>query len=169
MQKIGVLSDTHSTLSSQVIDFLSDTDIILHAGDIGNLETFEKLEKLKPFYAVYGNIDGIDIRQRVKEFLNIKIEDVNILMTHIGGFPRQYAPKSLNLIRSIKPNIFISGHSHILKIMPDKKNNLLHINPGAAGNSGFHIFITAVKFNIDGSQIKDVFIFEQKRTYSTNQ
>jgi len=165
MKKIALISDTHGILLNSVLDFLSDSDEIWHAGDIGNINVLEELEKLKPLRAVYGNIDNHEIRIRVPEIQFFEMEKHKVLMTHIGGYPGRYENKIYNEILLKKPNLFISGHSHILKIMQDKKHNFLHINPGAAGTNGFHLFITAVKFILDNGKIHDVFVFEQKRNH----
>lgn len=163
MLKVGLLSDTHSFINPRILDFFSDCDEIWHAGDIGSMETAEKLSALKPLRAVYGNIDGSALRQTYPEFQNFRCEDVKVLMTHIGGYPGRYERIARLKIEQEKPGIFISGHSHILKIIYDNKNNLLHINPGAAGNYGFHHVITCVRFAIDGKDIRNMEIFEKQR------
>lgn len=163
MTKVGLLSDTHGWLHPRVFDFFKDCDIILHAGDIGNIETADDLTSFKPFRAVYGNIDDFRVRQQFPEILFINIEDVKVLMTHIGGYPGHYANGIRELIIEHKPNLFISGHSHILKVVQDKKYKLLHLNPGAAGKSGFHAVITMMRFNINGATINDLEILEIER------
>ncbi|HNQ69328.1 MAG TPA: metallophosphoesterase family protein [Bacteroidales bacterium] len=159
MKKIGLISDTHSYLDSEIIEFLNDVDEIWHAGDIGDEKVLEKLKSIKPVRAVYGNIDDSNIQKMTKYSSRFTIEGVDVFMIHIGGYPGKYSPEVQNEFKSAPPNLFISGHSHILKIMFDKKNNLLHINPGAAGKYGWHKFITAVKFDIDNTEIKNLLIF----------
>lgn len=164
MKRIGILSDTHGYMHPGVSDFFQDCDEIWHAGDIGNIETADELSKLKPFKAVYGNIDDTKVRTEYPEFELFKCEDVQVLMIHIGGYPGRYSHKARQLILQHQPQLFISGHSHILKVMPDKKYQLLHINPGSAGKSGLHKKLTMVRFTIDGDQIKDLDVFEASRS-----
>ncbi|MBW2220730.1 MAG: metallophosphoesterase family protein [Deltaproteobacteria bacterium] len=164
MKKIGLLSDTHGFIHPKVSDFFMSCDEIWHAGDIGNIETADKLAEIKLFKAVYGNIDGGKLRQTFKEFEIFRCENVKVLMIHIGGYPGRYTHTARKLISEHKPKLFISGHSHILKVMPDPKYNLLHINPGSAGKQGLHKMITMVRFVIDGSDIKDLEVFEVKRS-----
>lgn len=163
MQRIGLLSDTHGFINPRILDFFSNCDEIWHAGDIGNTETADKLTAFKPLRAVYGNIDGTQLRMSYPKNQVFLSEGVKVLMTHIGGYPGRYEKEARQLIDSEKPGMFICGHSHILKVMYDKKHELLHINPGAAGNSGFHNVITCVRFVIDGKDIKDLEIFEKLR------
>lgn len=164
MKKIGLLSDTHGYINPGVSDFFSSCDEIWHAGDIGNIETADKLAELKPFKAVYGNIDDTVLRNTFKEVELFTCENVKVLMIHIGGYPGRYSPKARMLIEEHKPKLFISGHSHILKVIPDKKYDLLHINPGAAGKSGLHRSVTMVRFIIEGSNIRDLEVFDQDRS-----
>ncbi len=163
MKRIGLISDTHTYIHPRLFESFKECDEIWHAGDIGNIETADKLAAFKPLRAVYGNIDSHQVRIVYPEFQIFKCEDVKVLMTHIGGYPRRYQPAARNLIEKEKPGLFISGHSHILKVMYDKKYQLLHINPGAAGKSGLHKVITFVRFTVDGKQIKDLEIVEFKR------
>jgi uncharacterized protein len=163
MQRIGLLSDTHGSINPRIPDFFSACDEVWHAGDIGNVETADKLAALKPFRAVYGNIDGTELRITYPKNQVFNCEDVKVLMTHIGGYPGQYDKEVRKLIEVEKPGLFICGHSHILKVIYDKKYGLLHINPGAAGNSGFHHLITCVRFVIDGKNIRDLEVFEKQR------
>ncbi len=163
MIRIGLLSDTHGYLHPKVLNFLKDVDEIWHAGDIGDLETANKLERFKPLRAVYGNIDDYYVRTAHPEIQLFECEDIHVLMMHIGGYPGRYEKKALDLIRKLHPKLFISGHSHILKVIYDNQNDLLHINPGAAGKNGMHRVVTAVRFTIDGKEIKDLEIFELKR------
>lgn len=162
MKRIGLLSDTHNWWDDRYEKYFADCDEIWHAGDIGSLELADRFAKLKPFRAVYGNIDGQEVRQEYPEFLRFKIEEVEVLMTHIGGYPGRYSPKAKSVLEIKPPQLFISGHSHILKVMFDKKLNCLHINPGAAGNHGFHTVRTLVCFTIEGKNIKDLEVIELK-------
>jgi len=163
MKHIGIISDTHGDIHPRVFSFFKDCDEIWHAGDIGNIETLDNLSKFKHVRAVYGNIDGGKLRLYCKEYEVFTIEEIKVLMTHIGGYPGKYTQLAKQLISQHKPNIFISGHSHILKIIHDNKNNLLHINPGAAGNSGQHQYITLIRFTIDKGNINDLEVFEVPR------
>lgn len=163
MKKIGLLSDTHGSLPEKTFDFFAPCDQIWHAGDIGKPEILNLLEERYTVKAVFGNIDGTEIRIRTKEIILETIEGVKILMIHIGGYPGRYEKKVREKLIGEKPNLFISGHSHILKVMFDKKHNLLHINPGAAGNSGLHQKITLVRFDLDKGEIKNLEIFEKDR------
>ncbi len=163
MKKIGLISDTHGYIHPRLFDFFKDTDQIWHAGDIGDIETLDKLKRFKPLIAVYGNIDNQKIRLETKEFQIFSCEEVKVFMTHIGGYPKHYAKGIKNLLTEHQPQLFISGHSHILKVINDTDLKLLHMNPGSAGKSGFHKHITMMRFQIDGNQIKDLEIFEVKR------
>ena len=163
MKKIGIISDTHSFIDDKVIDFFAGTDYILHAGDIGDIAIIDKLNSVAKLIAVFGNIDNQEIRTITKQLILTKIEDVSILMTHIGGYPKKYRPYFLNKIKQYKPQLVITGHSHILKVMFDKDLEHLHINPGAYGKSGFHKVRTAVKLTIDGNNMKDLEALEIKR------
>jgi hypothetical protein len=157
---VGLISDTHGFVHPKIFEFFKDCGEIWHAGDIGNIETAEEFSRFKPFRAVYGNIDGHDIRLSYPLYQSFEAEGLKVLMIHIGGYPGNYNPTALSLIREIKPGLFISGHSHILKVMPDKAHNLLHINPGSAGKYGLHQKITFVRFHIDESRIHDLEIME---------
>lgn len=163
MKQIGIISDTHSYIDDKIIDFFSNCDIIFHAGDIGSTEVFDRISQTNKLISVYGNIDDYSIREFTKEIEKIKIENVNVLMTHIGGYPGRYTPKFRKQIELSKPNLVITGHSHILKVIFDKKHNHLHINPGAYGKSGFHKVRTCIRLVIDGSKIKDLEILEIDR------
>jgi len=162
MTRIGILSDTHGVLHPRIFDFFANCDEIWHAGDIGNIEIADKLSAFKPLRAVYGNIDGGKLRVIFNESEVFTIENVKVVMLHIGGYPGKYSAEARALIAQHKPKLFISGHSHILKVVPDPKNSLLHINPGAAGKSGFQQFITFVRFEISGSSIENLEVFETK-------
>jgi len=163
MKLIGLISDTHGWLHPRVFSFFSKCDEIWHAGDIGNIETIEKLKLFKPVRAVYGNIDGGSLRLEYNEYEIFTIGGVKVVLIHIGGYPGRYSNLARQLILEHKPELFISGHSHILKVIPDNKNNLLHINPGAAGNSGLHRVITLVRFIINDGNITDLEVFEIDR------
>ena len=159
--KIGLLSDTHGFLDSKVFDHFKHCDEVWHAGDIGGVEVIEKLEKFKPLKAVYGNIDDADIRQRFPEDLWFNCEDFEIWITHIGGTPPNYNPRVKRMLAERKPDILICGHSHILKVMKDaKQNNLLFINPGAAGIQGFHHIKTIVRFDLINKSISNFEVIE---------
>ena len=160
MQKILLISDTHSYLDEKLIKHIKNADEIWHAGDVGTYSICEEIQKYKPLKAVYGNIDGQDIRKTYPENLIFNCENVKVLITHIGGYPNKYPTRVKNLLLEHKPNLFICGHSHILKVMYDKELNLLHINPGACGVHGFHAVKTLVRFEIDGAEIKNLAIIE---------
>ncbi|MEM6724281.1 MAG: metallophosphoesterase family protein [Bacteroidota bacterium] len=156
MRQIGLISDTHGYVDDRVFDLFQDCDEIWHAGDIGTVEIADRFEAFKPFKAVYGNIDGHLLRARYPLNLRFHCEDVEVWMTHIGGYPGRYNKRVREAIRENPPKLFITGHSHILKVMPDRKLDLLHMNPGAAGNHGFHQVKTILRFFIDGDQILDL-------------
>ncbi len=160
MTKIGLLSDTHAYLPEGIKLFFDNCDEIWHAGDMGSLAIAEELFKIAPLRAVYGNIDGYEIRSVYPENQIFRCEDVNVFMTHIGGYPGRYEARVKEILQITPIKLFISGHSHILKVMFDKKRQLLHINPGAAGKYGFHKFITAVRFQINDDIISNLEVFE---------
>jgi hypothetical protein len=160
MKKIGLLSDTHGYLDDRIKEHLADRDEIWHAGDVGTSEVLDQLEAIAPLKAVYGNIDGRAVRIRYPEHQRFMCEEVNVWITHIGGYPERYTPQLRRIITANPPQLFICGHSHILKVMNDKKLNLLHINPGAAGKQGFHKVRTLVKFEIEGKQINNLQVIE---------
>ncbi|RLD69143.1 MAG: YfcE family phosphodiesterase [Bacteroidetes bacterium] len=163
MTKIGLLSDTHSHVDDKILNFFKDVDEIWHIGDIGSWEVVDKLKAIKPFKAVYGNIDGSEFRQEFKLIENFSCEDVHVLMIHIGGYPGKYEKGIKQFLKENPVNLFISGHSHILKVIYDKEFDLLHINPGAAGMSGLHKVRTAMRFSIDKEKIKGLEILELER------
>lgn len=160
MKKILLLSDTHGYIDAQILKFVKLADEVWHAGDIGNLKVIDTIKKLKPIRAVYGNIDDSNARLEFPLDSKFKLEEVSVWMTHIGGYPNRYDPRIRKKINENPPTIFISGHSHILKIQYDKKLDLLHLNPGAAGNHGFHKVRTMLRFIIDGEKIKEMEIIE---------
>jgi putative phosphoesterase len=163
MTRIGILSDTHGYIEPKLYNFFAGCDMLFHAGDIGNAETAATLADFKPLIAVYGNIDGQDVRIQYPEVQRFKCEEVDILMTHIGGYPGRYDRKIYPILKSTPPKLFIAGHSHILKVMFDKSLNMLHINPGAMGNSGIHRVKTAIRMTIDKDNMKELEIFELPR------
>ncbi|MDV7698889.1 metallophosphatase family protein [Chryseobacterium soli] len=160
MTKILLLSDSHSYIDDRILDYARQADEIWHGGDFGNMEVIEQLEKIKPLRGVYGNIDEAKIRSEFPEVNRFLCENVEVLMIHIGGYPGKYSPLAKKEIEEKAPALFISGHSHILKAMFDKKNNLLHLNPGACGKQGWHTTRTMMRFVIDGEEIKDLEIIE---------
>ena len=164
MKSIGLLSDTHGYLHPKLFDFFAECDEIWHAGDIGNIETAERLDEFKPLRAVHGNIDGTDVRSSYPNKQLFMCEDIKVLIIHIGGYPGRYEKGIRPLIQKEHPGIFISGHSHIVKVIYDQKFQLLHINPGAAGKSGIHKVITFLRFVIEGKNIRDLEIFEAERS-----
>lgn len=160
MKQIGLLSDTHSYWDERFNQYFADCDEIWHAGDIGSLEVIERLNKICPVRAVYGNIDGQNIRTVFPEVNRFTIENTTVLMKHIGGYPGKYDKSVKHLLLEDPPQLFISGHSHILKVLFDKRLNLLHINPGAAGKYGFHTIRTIVRFKIDNGNFTDLEVIE---------
>jgi uncharacterized protein len=164
MKQIALLSDTHHTLDKRFFSHFENADEIWHAGDIGGLKITDKLKEFAPLKAVWGNIDDKIIRTEFKENLYFKCEEVNVIITHIGGYPGKYDKTILPIIEQKKPDLFISGHSHILKVMYDKKHKLLHMNPGAIGDYGIHKVKTILCFTIDGKEIKDLQVVEFPRS-----
>lgn len=160
MKRIGILSDTHAHIHPEIPRIFASCDEIWHAGDFGSIEAVKELQAIKPLRGVHGNIDGMEVRSLFPEFLRFSCEGVDVLMTHIGGYPGRYESKALQILKVNPPGLFISGHSHILKVMHDDRFNLLHINPGAAGRQGLHRKITMVRFVIDKSIIKDLEVVE---------
>ena len=160
MKKILLLSDTHGHLDDKIIKYVNQADEVWHAGDIGKKEIINYLTEIKPLKAVFGNIDDKEIRLITKEFLYFNYEKNKILITHIAGYPGKYNKNVNRLISIYEPNILVCGHSHILKVMYDKKNKHLHLNPGAAGISGFHNIRTMLRFKLDSDKIKELEIIE---------
>lgn len=158
--KIGLLSDTHGYLDPKVFKYFADCDEIWHAGDIGKIEVTDELKKFKPLRAVYGNIDGGAIRKEFKETIRFMCEGMEVLMTHIGGKPYAYSWNIKDEITKKPPNIFVCGHSHILKVQYDKRINTLYINPGAAGKHGFHKVKTIMRFEITKDKIENMEVVE---------
>jgi uncharacterized protein len=158
--KIGILSDNHSYWPEQVYTHFKNVDEIWHAGDIGSIDTLKKLQEFKPTKAVWGNIDDMTIRQQTQEHLIFNIDNVKVYMTHIGGYPPKYNKASLPYLNNAKPNLFISGHRHILKVMYDDARNCLHINPGACGQQGWHKVKTLITIDIFENNISNLKIIE---------
>lgn len=158
---IGVISDTHGVLDKDILEFLSPVEQVWHAGDFGGgTQVYSHLATLKNLIGVYGNADGYDLRDFCPRYQRFECEGMRVLMTHIGGYPGRYAPEALERIRSYRPDIFVCGHSHILRVMNDEKNQMLVINPGAAGRQGFHLVRTALRFKIEQGHIKDMEVYE---------
>lgn len=160
MLRIGLLSDTHSYLDESIFDFFAECDEIWHAGDIGDPQVAERLAAFRHFRAVYGNIDGKEIQLRYPEDLRFEAEGLDVFMTHIGGYPGKYNQRVRDILRNDPPKLFICGHSHILKVMPDPTLGLLHINPGACGQEGFHKMRTIIRFSIEAGKPKDLQVIE---------
>ena len=163
MQKILLISDTHGYIDDKIIKYVRLADQVWHAGDIGDLLVTDAIKKIKPLKAVYGNIDGANIRSEFPLNNRFICEDLDIWITHIGGYPPHYNSRVREEIKQNPPDVFICGHSHILKVMPDKKLNLLHMNPGAIGKHGFHKARTMLRFEIVGKEIKNLEVIEFKR------
>lgn len=159
MTKIGLIADTHGYLDETIFNHLETCNEIWHAGDFG-AEVAEKLKAFKPLKGVYGNIDGYDIRSIYPEQLVFTCEGVKVMMRHIGGYPPKYNPETKKELLLHQPQLFISGHSHILKVMYDDKMECLHMNPGAAGKQGWHKIRTLIRFVIDGKNMKDCEVVE---------
>ena len=168
MKKIGLLSDTHGFISKRIFNFFIDVDEIWHAGDFGNIQVADQLADFKPMKGVYGNIDDDKVRADYPMHQRFMCEKVDVWMTHIGGYPGKYERYVMPEIVNNPPNLFISGHSHILKVIYDKKLDFLHMNPGAAGYKGFHKVCTALRFVIDGKDIRDLEVWEMDRNKIIN-
>jgi hypothetical protein len=163
MKKILLISDTHGYIDEKIIKYANKVDEIWHAGDIGDISVSDKLKKIKPLRGVFGNIDDQKIRTEFPLHNRFICEKVNVWITHIGGYPKRYNPKILEELKSNPPDLFICGHSHILKVINDKKLGLLHINPGAIGKYGLHSVRTMVQFEINGKKIENLSVIEFKR------
>lgn len=160
MKKILLLSDTHSYIDDKILKYVKQADEVWHAGDIGNLSVTDKIKALKPLKAVYGNIDDAKARTEFPLHNRFKCEEMDIWITHIGGYPPKYNNVVRDKLIANPPDIFICGHSHILKVMPDKKRNVLHINPGAVGKYGNHTVRTMLRFTIDKKKIDNLEVIE---------
>jgi len=158
--KIGLISDTHCYLDPKVFKYFENVDEIWHAGDIGTMEVLEQLKRFKPTIAVWGNIDGGKLRVECKEGEVFEREGVRVLITHIAGKPPKYNKDILEYVKKYQPKLLVCGHSHILKVMPDKVNNLLFMNPGAAGKHGFHKVKTLLRFDLENGKIKNLEVVE---------
>ena len=163
MQKILLLSDTHSYIDDAILKHVKQADEVWHAGDIGDLSVTDEIKALKPLRAVFGNIDDAKARTESPLHNRFMCECVDVWITHIGGYPPKYNGKVPYALKENPPDLFITGHSHILKVIPDKTLNLLHMNPGAVGKHGFHKKRTMLRFKIDGKDIKDLEIIEFER------
>jgi len=163
MKKIGILSDSHGWLHPQAFTFFKGCDEIWHAGDICDPEVLDQLWLIAPVKAVFGNCDDWKIRSYTTEYLVFPCEEHKVALMHITGYPGRYELKTKEIIVREKPTIFVGGHSHILKVMQDAKNNLLFINPGAAGRTGIHKHITMLRFEINGKEIANMDIFDEIR------
>ncbi len=163
---IGLLSDTHGVFDEPFRQFFDPVDEIWHAGDFGSMQVAGEISSFKPLKGVYGNCDGYDIRLDYPLYRLFDCEGMKILMTHIGGYPGRYDPRARALIDEFRPDIFVCGHSHILKVVNDTKRNMLVINPGAEGQQGFHTVRTALRFRIENADIRDMEVFELPRVPS---
>ncbi len=163
MKRIALISDNHSHSADEIIPFLEEVDEVWHAGDIGSLESIDAIKDQWPIIGVYGNIDGKDVRAEYPLNQVFHCEEVKVVMTHIGGYPGRYTKRVYGLLQEEKPQLYICGHSHICKVLYDKKLELLHMNPGAYGKIGWHKIRTILRFTIDGSDIKDAQVVELGR------
>lgn len=163
MTKVGILSDTHGFIPPALFSFFEQCDEIWHAGDWGDLETFNKLNRFKKLRTVWGNIDGKELRLEMPEVNRFRVEELEVCMLHIGGYPDRYSPQFKKELLSGAPDVMVCGHSHILKVMRDKKLEMMHFNPGAAGIKGFHQVCTALRLNIDGKRMFDLEVWEVPR------
>jgi len=164
MAFIGLLSDTHCYFDDSLREFFKDVDEIWHAGDFGNIEVSDQISAFKPLKGVYGNCDGTSVRLVHPYIQVMEVEKMKVLMMHIGGYPGRYDQRALQLINAHTPDLFICGHSHILKVIFDKKYNMMTINPGAAGVQGFHNVRTAVRFRIEQGELRNMEVAEWART-----
>ncbi len=158
--KILLLSDTHSYIDDRILDYVQQADEVWHVGDIGEIEVTDKIKALKPLRAVYGNIDGTEARAEFPLDNRFVVAGLEVWMTHIGGYPNRYNPRIKEMIKENPPKLFISGHSHILKVQYDSKLQLLHMNPGAAGKHGFHQVRTMLRFEILQGEITNLEVVE---------
>lgn len=167
MKKILLLSDTHNYIDKDILKYVKQADEVWHAGDIGDLKVTDAIKRLKPLIGVYGNIDDSKVKLEFPENNRFMCEDVDVWITHIGGYPKAYDVRVRKEIKLNPPKLFISGHSHILKVIQDKNLNLLHMNPGAIGNYGIHKTRTMLRFTIDGSKIDNLEVIEFPKTSAT--
>lgn len=157
---IGLISDTHGIFDHRIRDFLEPVDVVWHVGDFGGIQVADEIASFKSLVGVSGNCDGYDVRLDYPQFQLFYCEGAKVLMTHIGGYPGRYDSRALAMIEEHRPDIFVCGHSHILKVVNDIKRNMLVINPGAAGIQGFHVVRTALRFHVADSQVTDMEVFE---------
>ncbi|TNE61979.1 MAG: metallophosphoesterase [Bacteroidetes bacterium] len=162
MKRIGLLSDTHSVLDARIFEHFAECDEVWHAGDFGSMAVVDQLEAFKPLRGVYGNIDNARIKAVMPLDLRFVCEEVPVFMTHIGGYPGRYNPRVRKILEADPPTggLFICGHSHILKVIADKKHKFLHLNPGACGNEGWHKVKTLMRFELDAGNIQNLQIIE---------
>lgn len=163
MTRILLLSDTHSYIDATILKHVKNADEVWHAGDIGDLKVTDSIKEIKPLRAVYGNIDNTEARMEFPEINRFMCEGIDVFITHIGGYPGRYNPKIRPMLQANPPKLFICGHSHVLKVMPDNKLNLLHMNPGAIGKHGFHNVRTMLGFTIDKAKIDNLEVIEYPR------
>ncbi|TPV34095.1 metallophosphoesterase family protein [Paucihalobacter ruber] len=163
MTRILLLSDTHSYIDATILKHVKNADEVWHAGDIGDLKVTDSIKEIKPLRAVYGNIDNTEARMEFPEINRFMCEGIDVFITHIGGYPGRYNPKIRPMLQANPPKLFICGHSHVLKVMPDNKLNLLHMNPGAIGKHGFHNVRTMLRFTIDKAKIDNLEVIEYPR------
>ena len=163
MKNICLISDTHGKLESWVFKYFEDTDEIWHCGDLGSISVIDSINKNFKLRAVYGNIDNAQIRKSLKKDLIFKVEGIKVLMTHIAGPVKKYNPEIFKIISDEKPQLLVCGHSHILKVVYDKKFKMLYMNPGSCGSFGIHKLKTLLKFKIEGNNIKDLKVIEKER------
>ena len=170
MKKILLLSDTHGHLDQKILKYIDGADEVWHVGDIGTTAVADGISKIKPLRGVYGNIDGHELRSQFPENQIFSCQGVKVLMTHIGGYPGRYNPRVKKLIQEEKPQLYVCGHSHILKVIPDRKNNHLHMNPGACGIQGFHKVRTLLRFELNQGKIENLEAIElgQRGALSAN-
>ncbi len=160
MKRIGILSDTHGYWDDRYLEYFAECDEIWHAGDIGSYDLIRRLEEFRPIKAVCGNCDGGDTRKTYPELLEWECENTRVMMTHIGGYPGKYAPGIRKILSEKRPQLFIAGHSHILKVMFDKQMNLLYINPGAAGIMGWHKVRTLIRVTLSQGNFSNLEVIE---------
>ena len=163
MKRIGLLSDTHSYIDDNILNHFKECDEIWHGGDIGDIAVADTIAAFKPFRAVYGNIDDKEVRVSYPLYLRFTIEELDVFITHIGGYPNRYNKRVREILTENPSDLYICGHSHILKVMPDKKLGLIHMNPGACGHIGFHHMRTLIRFSVSGKKISDVEVIELGR------
>ena len=160
MMRIGLLSDTHGYLDPAILEHFAECDEVWHAGDVGEATVLDALEAFRPLRAVYGNIDDTALRRRLPLNQEFEVAGMPVLITHIGGYPGRYTPRVRGLLDTLKPRLYICGHSHILKVMMDKPRSILHMNPGACGKHGFHRMRTVLRFSINDGRVEDLEVIE---------